>query len=522
MAVRNRQPAARAPVRRYGILRLLQPDSAAIALWNRDKRHMLTNLTLTDAQQQLRSGAISAVELTQAHLDRIEQLDPQVRAYLTVTREHALEAAAEADRRLAAGDQSPLLGIPLAIKDVLSTRDIPTTCGSRILEGFKPLYTATAVQRLHDSGAIMLGKTNTDEFAMGSSTENSGYFTTHNPWDLARVPGGSSGGSAAAVAARLAIGALGTDTGGSVRQPAALCGVCALKPSYGRVSRYGLIAFASSLDQVGVFGRSAADMALLLGAIAGHDPQDGTSMPLDVPDYTSALTGDVSGLRIGVPEEYFVEGIQPEVEQAVRAAIEQYARMGAEIQPISLPHTRYGTPVYYLVAPAEASANLARYDGVRYGPRAAQGSMWPTYKATRGQGFGPEVKRRIMLGTYALSAGYYDAYYRKAQKVRTLIQRDYTDAFAQVDIILAPTTPTTAFPIGAKIDDPLQMYLSDTFTLPASLAGIPGASIPCGFDADGLPIGLQIMGRAFDEMTILRAAHAYQQVTDWHTRQPAL
>ncbi|MBN1967642.1 MAG: Asp-tRNA(Asn)/Glu-tRNA(Gln) amidotransferase subunit GatA [Anaerolineae bacterium] len=483
---------------------------------------MLTDLTLTQAQERLRAGAITSVELTQAHLDRIRAVDPQVKAYLTVTAEQALEAAAQVDRRRQQGEDTPLLGIPLAIKDVLMTQGVPTTCGSRILEGFIPPYTGTAVQKLFDAGAIMLGKTNTDEFAMGSSTENSGYFTTRNPWDLERVPGGSSGGSAAAVAARMALGALGTDTGGSVRQPAALCGISALKPSYGRVSRYGLIAFASSLDQIGVFGRAVEDMAVLLGLIAGHDPRDSTSMDLPVPDYAAALTGDVRGLRVGVPKEYFIEGIQPRVERAVRDAIAQFAALGADIREISLPHTDYGLPVYYLIAPAEASANLARFDGVRYGPRQEQGALWPTYKATRGQGFGPEVKRRIMLGTYALSAGYYDAYYLKAQKVRTLIKQDFDRAFEQVDIILSPTAPTTAFRIGEKTDDPLQMYLSDVFTLPASLAGIAGASIPCGFDESGLPIGLQILGAAFDEPTVLRAAHAYQQATDWHTRHPAL
>lgn len=483
---------------------------------------MLTDLTLSQAQDQLRSGAITSVELTQAYLDRIQAVDPQVRAYLTVTAEQALDMAAQADRRRQDGDNSPLLGIPLAIKDVLTTEGVPTTCGSRILEGFIPPYTGTAVQQLFDAGAVMLGKTNLDEFAMGSSTENSGYFTTRNPWDLDRVPGGSSGGSAAAVAARMAAGALGTDTGGSVRQPAALCGVSALKPSYGRVSRYGLIAFASSLDQIGVFGRSVSDLAVLMQTIAGHDPRDSTSMDYPVPDYTAALTGDVTGLRVGVPKEYFTEGIQPEVERAVRAAIQQFADLGADICEIGLPHTEYSLPVYYLIAPAEASANLARFDGVRYGPRHSQGAMWPTYKTTRGQGFGPEVKRRIMLGTYALSAGYYDAYYLKAQKVRTLIRQDFDQAFENVDVILAPTAPTTAFHIGEKTDDPLQMYLSDVFTLSASLAGIPGAVVPCGFDDNHLPVGLQIIGPAFGEATILRAADAYQHVTDWHTRQPAL
>ncbi|HVO70220.1 MAG TPA: Asp-tRNA(Asn)/Glu-tRNA(Gln) amidotransferase subunit GatA [Aggregatilineaceae bacterium] len=483
---------------------------------------MLTDLTLTEAQARLRAGDLTAVELTQAYLDRIRTLDPQVRAFLVVTEELALAAAERADQRRQEGDDTPLLGIPFAIKDVLSTRGIPTTCGSRILEGFVPPYTATAVQKLFDAGAIMLGKTNLDEFAMGSSTENSGYFVTHNPWDLDRVPGGSSGGSAAVVASRMAPGALGTDTGGSVRQPAALCGVCALKPSYGRVSRYGLIAFASSLDQIGVFGRTVEDLAVLLGEIAGHDPRDSTSMDLPVPDYTAALTGDIHGLRVGVPKEYFIPGMQPEVEQAVRAAIQQMAALGADVREISLPHTEYALPVYYLIAPSEASANLARFDGVRYGPRHIQGAMWDTYKATRGQGFGPEVKRRIMLGTYALSAGYYDAYYLKAQKVRTLIKQDFDQAYRQVDVIVSPTAPTTAFRIGEKVDDPLQMYLSDVFTLSASLAGVAGAAVPCGFDRSNLPIGLQVIGPAFDEPTALRAAHAYQQATDWHTRKPPL
>ena len=482
----------------------------------------LTQLTLTAARERLRSGAITARALAEAHLARIRALQPQVQAFLTITEEQALAAADEADRRLAAGDDAPLLGIPLAIKDVLVTRGIPTTAGSRILEGFIPPYTATAVQRLLDAGAVLLGKTNTDEFAMGSSTENSGYFTTRNPWDLSRVPGGSSGGSAAAVAARMAIGALGTDTGGSVRQPAAFCGVSALKPSYGRVSRYGLIAFASSLDQIGVFGRTVEDLAVLLGVIAGHDPRDSTSMNLPVPDYTAALTGDIRGLRVGVPREYFIEGMQPEVEGAVRAAIDQLAALGAQVCEISLPHTEYALPVYYLIAPSEASANLARFDGIRYGPRRSGGNMWGTYKATRGQGFGAEVKRRIMLGTYALSAGYYDAYYLKAQKVRTLIKQDFDRAFAQVDVIAAPTAPTTAFRIGEKADNPLEMYLSDIFTLSASLAGIVGAVVPCGFDRDRLPIGLQIIGAAFDEPTVLRVAHAYQQATNWHTQSPPL
>ncbi len=484
---------------------------------------MMIDLTLSRALELLNTGAISAVDLTRAHLDRIRQLDPQVRAFITVTEELALEQAAAADRRRAAGERAPLLGLPLAIKDVLATQGIQTTAGSRILEGFRPPYTATAVQRLLDAGAIVLGKTNTDEFAMGSSTENSGYFTTHNPWDLARVPGGSSGGSAAAVAARMALAALGTDTGGSVRQPAALCGVVALKPSYGRVSRYGLLAYASSLDQVGTFTRTVRDSALLLGVMAGHDERDSTSMPLAVPDYAAALEGaDVRGLRVGLPKEYFTEGIQPEVEAAVRAAVETLARLGAEVVEISLPHTQYGLPVYYLVATAEASANLARYDGVRFGPRREGVDLWSTYKTTRGDLFGPEVKRRIMLGTYALSAGYYDAYYGTAQKVRTLIKQDFEAAFQQVDVIATPTTPTTAFRIGEKAADPLQMYLSDVYTVTVNLAGIPGLSLPCGFDTQGLPIGLQLLGPAFEEARLLRVGHAYEQATDWHGRAPRL
>lgn len=481
----------------------------------------MIDLTISEALARLRSGTITAVALTQAHLDRIARLNPQIKAFLAVTAERALEQAAAADQRRARGEDTPLLGIPLAIKDVLCTAGVPTTCGSRILEGFTPPFTATAVQRLFDAGAIMLGKTNTDEFAMGSSTENSGYFTTRNPWDPDRIPGGSSGGSAAAVAARLAPGGLGTDTGGSVRQPAAMCGVVGIKPGYGRVSRYGLVAFASSLDQVGAFARTVEDAARLLGVIAGHDPLDSTSMPLPVPDYLAALSGDVRGLRVGLPKEYFIAGIQPEVESAVRAAVNALANLGAEIVEISLPHTDYCLPTYYLIAPAEASANLARFDGVRYGQRREMGELWPTYRATRGQGFGPEVKRRIMLGTYALSAGYYDAYYLKAQKVRTLIKGDFDAAFQQVDVIATPTAPTTAFLIGEKVDDPLQMYLSDIFTLSCNLAGIAGMSLPCGFDDKGLPIGLQLLGPAFREETLLRAGDAYQRITDWHKRAPA-
>ncbi len=484
----------------------------------------LHQLTIHEARCLLAAGETSAVELTETLLARIRSVDRAVKAYLTVMEETALEQARSTDARRAAGEDGPLLGIPLAIKDVLCAKGAPTTAGSRILEHFTPPYDASAVKRLKDAGAIILRKTNTDEFAMGSSTENSAYFTTRNPWDLDCVPGGSSGGSTAAVAAGECLGALGTDTGGSVRQPAALCGVVGLKPSYGRVSRYGLIAFASSLDQIGVLTKDVRDAALLLSAIAGHDPRDATSMDTPSPDYAQALSGDVGlhGVRVGVPREYFVEGMQPAVETAVRAALDRMADLGAEIRPVTLPHTEYALPVYYLIAPAEASANLARYDGVRYGLRVEGQSLHEMYERTRGQGFGPEVKRRIMLGAYALSAGYYDAYYLKAQKVRTLIKGDFDAAFEQVDVLVTPTTPTTAFHIGEKVDDPLQMYLSDVFTLSMNLAGICGLSLPCGFDEDGLPIGLQIMGPAFGEVQVLRVAYAYEHATDWHTRRPGL
>lgn len=482
----------------------------------------LTELTITQALDKLRKHEITAVELTRAYLQRIEELNPTLQAYLTITADTALKAAEAADAARADGDDRPLLGIPVAIKDVLSTKNIETTCGSKILKGYKPIYSATVVERLENAGAIILGKLNCDEFAMGSSTENSAYTITRNPWDIERVPGGSSGGSAAAVSAGMAMGALGTDTGGSIRQPGALCGIAALKPSYGRVSRYGLVAFGSSLDGAGPMTRSVEDAARILQIIAGSDPLDSTSMPTPVPNYLDGLTGDIKGLKVGIPKEYFIEGIQPEVEAAVRAAIQQLKSLGAEIVEISLPHTSYSLPVYYIIAPAEASANLARYDGVRFGAKVDKGEMWPTYKATRGQGFGAEVKRRIMLGTYALSAGYYDAYYGKAQAVRPLIKGDFDKAFQQVDVIAAPTTPTTAFKIGQNTDDPLAMYLEDVFTLPGSLAGICGLNVPCGFDNQGLPIGLQILGKAFGEDTILRVGHAYEQSTDWHLRRPAL
>mgnify|MGYP001773399465 FL=1 len=484
--------------------------------------------TIHETLEHLRQGKISAVEVTEAYLARIEALDPILHVYLTVTPDLALAQAREADERWAAWRRDPatplppLNGIPLAIKDVICVQGVRCTCGSRILENFVPPYEATAVARLREAGAVFLGKTNTDEFAMGSSTENSAFGPTRNPWDPERVPGGSSGGSAAAVAADLCAGALGTDTGGSVRQPAALCGVVGLKPTYGRVSRYGLVAYGSSLDQIGPITKDVWDAAILLQWIAGPDPRDATSWPAPVPDYTRALIPDLKGMRVGVPPEYFIPGMQLEVERAVREAIEVLAELGAEVMEVSLPHTAYALPTYYMIAPAEASANLARYDGVKYGLRIQGETIWDTYRLTRGQGFGPEVKRRIMLGTYALSAGYYDAYYLKAQKVRTLIRRDFEQAFEKVDVIVCPTSPTTAFRLGERTSDPLQMYLADIFTITANLAGICGISIPCGFDSQGLPIGLQILGPALGEEKILRVAYAYEQATPWHRRRPPL
>jgi aspartyl-tRNA(Asn)/glutamyl-tRNA(Gln) amidotransferase subunit A len=477
--------------------------------------------TLTEARSALQRGETNSVELTQAMLDRIVTVDNDVQSYLTITDEMALAQAAAADARRANGEDSPLLGIPVAVKDIISVQGAPTTAGSKILDGFIPPYDAFVVQKLKDAGAVILGKTNTDEFAMGSSTENSAYFTTRNPWDLERVPGGSSGGSAAAVAAGMAYAALGTDTGGSVRQPASLCGIVGLRPTYGRMSRWGVVAFASSLDQVGQFGRTVADCTALFQATAGYDPRDSTSLNVSVPDYAAALTGDIRGLKVGVPAEYFIEGIDAEVETAVRTAITQLEALGAEIHPIRLPHTRYALPVYYLIAPAEASANLARYDGVRYGPRIAGADMIDTVKKTRAL-FGPEVKRRIMLGTYALSAGYYDEYYGRALKVRTLIKQDFQNAFAQVDVIACPTSPTTAFKIGERADDPLSMYLADIFTLSVNLSASCGLSVPCGFDSRGLPIGLQLIGDTLQEATVLNAAFAYEQATEWHRQAPPI
>jgi aspartyl-tRNA(Asn)/glutamyl-tRNA(Gln) amidotransferase subunit A len=484
----------------------------------------LTDLSLIEAQTLLQKGEISSRELTQAALERISALDVNLHAFLHVAAKAALEQADEADRRrkTEAGSKNPLLGIPLAVKDVLTVEGMPCTCGSKILEGYLPPYTATVVKRLQAAGMVVVGKTNTDEFAMGSSTENSAYGVTHNPWDLSRVPGGSSGGSAAAVAAHLVPAALGTDTGGSVRQPASFCGVTGLKPTYGRVSRYGLIAYGSSLDACGAFGRSAADVAAVFSAMAGRDPLDATSQDLPVGEIRLETGEGLRGVKIGVPKEYFIQGIQPEVEQKVREAVHVLQGLGAEVREVSLPHTEYALPVYYLIAPAEASANLARYDGIRFGPRLDGEKMWDVFFKTRGAKFGDEVTRRIMLGTYALSAGYYDAYYGQAQKVRTLIKRDFEQVFNEVEAIACPVAPTTAFPIGAHGDDPLAMYLEDVFSLPANLAGVPGLAFPVGFDGQGLPVGMQLMGRHFDEPTIFKLAHAYQQATDWHLRKPSL
>src|SRR5882724_9334301 len=484
---------------------------------------MLAGLTIDALAARFRGGEATPSDATRDYLARIEALDPGIRAFMTVTRDVALAQAAEADARFKAGaPRGPLDGVPIALKDLFCTRGIPTACGSKILERFVPPYDATVYQRLRAAGAVLLGKLNMDEFAMGSSTENSAYFTTRNPWDLGRVPGGSSGGSSAAVAAGLAAASLGTDTGGSIRQPAAFCGVVGLKPTYGRVSRYGLVAFASSLDQIGPFAKDVEDAALVLQAIAGRDPMDSTSAAVPVPDYAAGLGQGVEGLRVGIPAEYFIEGLDPEVETAVRAAIEILKGLGAKTESVSLPHTEYGLSAYYVIGPAEASSNLARYDGVKYGLRVPGArDLIDMYSRTRGAGFGAEVKRRVMLGTYALSAGYYDAYYGKAQKVRTLVQRDFQKAFERVDVIVAPTTPSAAFRTGEK-EDPLQMYLNDVFTIPVNLAGLPGVSIPAGFTQTGLPIGLQMIGKAFDEATLLRTAKAYEAATPWRERRPEL
>ena len=486
-----------------------------------DPTRELTWLGAAEARGLLDRREISAVELTRAHLKRIQDLEPTLACHLHVMTDVATAQAVAADARIAAGEAVSMTGIPVSLKDVLCTTDAPTTAASKILEGYRSPYDATVVARLREQGAIFVGKANTDEFAMGSSTENSAYGVTHNPWDTTRVPGGSSGGPAAAVASGEAILSLGSDTGGSIRQPAGFCGVVGLKPTYGRVSRYGLIAFASSLDQIGPFTRSVEDAAIALEAIAGHDPADATSSPSPVPSYREALTGDIRGMRIGVAREYSVDGMEPEVERSFAAAVDVLRGLGAEVIEVSLPHTRYAMATYYITAPAECSANLARFDGVRFGLSVEAPNLREMYRQTRSQGFGAEVKRRIMLGTYALSSGYYDAYYVKAQKVRTLIKRDFDEAFATVDAIVAPTSPTVAFPIGARTDDPVQMYLADVFTIPANMAGIPGVAIPCGFGG-GLPISMQVLGRAFDEATMLKVADAYERATPWKTMRPPI
>ncbi len=477
--------------------------------------------TLTEQLELLNRGEISSEDLTRATLDRVQKSDAAIRSYLRVSEATALLAAREADARRARGEKAALLGVPVAVKDIFLTQGVETTCSSRILEGYVPPYDAHAVSRLKAAGAVILGKLNMDEFAMGSSTETSAFQLTRNPWNLDYIPGGSSGGSASAVAARQCAASLGTDTGGSIRQPAALCGVVGMKPTYGRVSRYGVMAFASSLDQVGPLTRTVEDCARVLGVIAGRDPRDSTSSERAVPDYLASIGKRVKGFKLGVPKEYFIPGMDREVKAAVEAVVSVYERMGVSCNPVSLPHTEYAVATYYIIAPAEASSNLARYDGVRYGKRAQDAkTLHEVYEKSRSQGFGREVTRRMMLGTYVLSAGYYDAYYRKAQKVRTLILRDFEAAFEKVDAILTPVSPTPAFKIGEKTDDPLAMYLSDIFTIPTNLAGLPGISVPCGFSSGGLPIGFQLIGKAFDEATLLQLGHAYQGETDWHCRAP--
>lgn len=480
-------------------------------------------MTAHRLHQMLVDQEISAEEIVNAVYRRIEAVEDKIKAYLLLTKERAIGQARAVDKQIQAGqDVGPLAGIPLAIKDNMCIDGVRTTCASKILYNFVPPYSATVVEKLDGSGAVTMGKTNLDEFAMGSSTENSGFAPTRNPWDTSRVPGGSSGGSAAAVAAHETVLGLGSDTGGSIRQPAALCGVVGMKPTYGTVSRYGLVAFASSLDQIGPFSKDVTDCALLLNAICGHDPKDSTSARMNYPDFTSYLNGSIQGMKIGVPKEYMGQGIDPEVRRVIQNALKKMAELGAEVEETTLPHTEYALPVYYIIAPAEASSNLARYDGVKYGLRDEQAQdVVDMFKRSRSQGFGTEVKRRIMLGTYALSAGYYDAYYLKALKVRTLIKQDFDRAFEKYDLLVAPTAPTTAFKVGDKVDDPMQMYLQDVCTLSINLAGIPGMSVPCGLAHD-LPVGLQLIGKPFGEGTLLTMAHAFEQSTEYHRLQPAL
>ncbi len=482
----------------------------------------LHELTIHEAHQLLKERKISASELTKAVLTRLFEVEDKIRACVTIDEDLALKQAAAADEHIKSGQIQPLTGIPILIKDNICTKDLRTTCSSKMLENFIPIYDATVVSKLKTDKAVIIGKTNMDEFAMGSSTENSAFFPTRNPWDLDRVPGGSSGGSAAAVAADEAICALGSDTGGSIRQPAGFCNVVGLKPTYGRVSRFGLVAFASSLDQIGPITKDVTDCALVMNTIAGHDPLDSTSLPYPVPDYTNSLIPHLKNLRIGIPKEYFIEGIQEEVRATLKSAINKLKELGAEIDEVSLPYTKYALAVYYILAPSEASANLARYDGVKYGfSYQGTNNMWEAMEKTKQFGFGPEVKRRIMLGTYALSAGYYDAYYLKAQKVRTLIRREFDSVFEKYDALVTPTSPTVPFKLGEKLEDPWQMYLSDVCTIPANIAGIPAISIPAGF-ANGLPIGMQIMAKPLREEILFRIAFAYEQVTDWHKRKPPI
>ncbi len=480
-----------------------------------------TDATLSELRDLMDSGETSSVEVTRTYLDRIESTDPRVRSYVTVTADQAVDQARRADESISRGEAGPLTGVPLGIKDVICTRGIRTTCGSRMLETFSPPYNAAVMEKLEAQGAVTLGKLNMDEFAMGSSTENSAYFQTRNPWDLERIPGGSSGGSAASVAAGLCAASLGSDTGGSIRQPASHCGVVGMKPTYGRISRFGLVAFASSLDQIGPLTRSVKDCAILLEAVSGPDPRDSTCLPDPVPPYSRACISGLDGFTIGIPEEYFVEGLDPEVERAVKAGVEALSSCGARVEKVSLPHTEYAVATYYIIATAEASSNLSRYDGVKYGFRAENYSnLMEMYKKTRAEGFGPEVKRRIMLGTYCLSAGYYDAFYKKASQVRTLIIRDFKNAFERCDAIAAPVAPTTAFKLGEKINDPIQMYLSDIFTIPVNLAGIPGISVPCGFDSKGLPVGLQLMASHMQEEKLLRIAFNLESALNLQVNWP--
>jgi aspartyl-tRNA(Asn)/glutamyl-tRNA(Gln) amidotransferase subunit A len=482
----------------------------------------LYRLSISEAKELLDKRKITAKELLNSIYQRIESVDCKIKAFVTLSKEQAYEMADASQKQIDEGRSLPLHGIPVAIKDNMCTKGIRTTCSSKILADFIPPYESAVTSRLSENGYVLIGKTNLDEFAMGSSTENSGFFTTRNPWDIERIPGGSSGGSAAAVAADECIAALGSDTGGSIRQPASLCGVVGLKPTYGRVSRFGLVAFASSLDQIGPITKNVKDSATLMNIISGKDPLDSTSAPLAVPDFTKNLGQDIKGLKIGIPKEYFIEGMDKEIEASVKDAIKKIESLGAIPVEISLPHTEYAVATYYVLATSEASSNLARYDGVKYGFRAEGKDLLDMYMNTRAQGFGAEVKRRIMLGTFTLSSGYYDAYYKKGQQARTLIKQDFEKAFNQVDVIVTPTSPTAAFKSGEKTEDPLQMYLSDIFTISVNLAGIPAISMPCGFTSNNLPIGLQIIGKHFAEESILKAAYAYEQSTDWHKRKPNL